>query len=126
MCSLHALLRILLTSLLLLAGATGVSVHSGGSTTAALAMVTTRGVHAPSAHIACDTHRTASIEMATHGNTPRCKQACLALSAGFSAVLPMQVPALRLADAASAHPDARHALPAGRVVMPERRPPKAA
>jgi hypothetical protein len=84
-------------------------------------------ITAPAAKFAaCDSHRSPANPMATHGGTPRCKQACLALSAGFSAVLPVQTQVLRLADGPASKPEAFHAMPAGRVVMPERRPPRAA
>lgn len=120
------LLHILLTSLLLAAGPASAQAHAHATAPQVAAAAVMASPNPAPAHIACDPHRNGAQGMATHGSTPRCKQACLALSAGFSAVLPMQAHALWLVDGASLHPDAHHALPAGRVVMPERRPPKAA
>lgn len=121
----HLVLHALLAMLLLAAGSASAASHRHGAMQDATPVALAADARPAAPHAACDPHRHTGSAMATHGSTPRCRQACLALSAGFAAVLPVQVHALWLADGASARPDAQPTLPPGRVVMPERRPPRA-
>lgn len=120
------LLHTLLAALLFATGPARAHAHEHAGVPPVLGAAVVHDAGKASTHTACASHRIAVRSMAAHGSTPGCRQACLALSAGFSAVLPVQAHALRPADGASPRPDAHHALPTGRVVMPERRPPRAA
>jgi hypothetical protein len=120
------LLHALLAVLLLAAGSTAAASPVHGPVQGATPSAQALHARPAAAHAACDTHRSPGHALVAHDGTQRCQRACRALSAGFSAVLPMPAHALWLGDGASPRPDARHALPTGRVVMPERRPPRAA
>ena len=91
----HLVLHALLAMLLLAAGSASAAVHKHGAMQDATPVALAAEARPAAPHAACDPHRHTGSAMATHGSTPRCRQACLALSALATAASSRLLPSRR-------------------------------